>query len=81
MLTENQTPRTGLAMCLVALGLFLICIGLFRAFEGTGQGLEILSATALFALAAYCATCVHRFFSAPMICTVSLFSLGLPLLN
>ncbi len=44
--------RTGLAFTFAIIGFALIVVGIFRAFNGTGSGIEIFSAVGLFGMGA-----------------------------
>jgi hypothetical protein len=78
MSASNHVNRTGIAFCIAAFGLILVCVGIIRAFEGSGHGLEILSAIGLFAFAASFA---RGFLSPPILSIASALCLAIPLMN
>ena len=77
MKIRPNVSQTTLALLLVALGLALIVIGIFRVFNETGSGREIVSAIGLFGTGALLAS--ERLGNRTMVaCT--LFCLALPIL-
>ena len=70
--------RTGMAVSLSLLGLVFIGLGVFRAFDGDGTGLEILSAAGLFGFAALFA---RGFLTPPVVSILALACMVLPIIN
>jgi len=77
MKSASTTTRTGIAITFAILGLALIAVGIFRAFNGTGSGIEIMSATGLFGFSALLA---NGYLSPRIVTVCAVACLSLPVL-